>query len=292
MFGLLNVDKPAGLTSRDVVNRIQRRVRPVKIGHAGTLDPLATGVLVVCLGPATRLIDYVQQLRKCYRGTFLLGRESDTEDIEGQVVELPSPPQPTRADLERALAPFTGEIQQRPPAFSALKLGGQRAYDLARKGRHVELAPRPVMVYRLELRAYEYPEFQLDIECGSGTYVRSLGRDIAQSLGTAAVMSALQRTAIGSFRLAEAVSLERLETESLEPLLISPLMAVADLPQETLDDADLHRIANGQFLNRADWDPPTGEIAVTDRFRVLRAILERHGRGLWKAKLNFSRPEL
>src|SRR5437868_5550844 len=139
MFALLNVNKPAGITSRDVVNRLQRLVRPAKVGHAGTLDPLATGVLVVCLGQATRLIEYVQQMPKTYHGTFLLGRESDTEDIEGDVKELPNAPRPSRAEIDAALPQFVGRIEQRPPAYSALKVGGERAYDKARRGEAVVL---------------------------------------------------------------------------------------------------------------------------------------------------------
>src|SRR6476661_7210859 len=131
MFSLLNLCKPAGITSRDVVNRVQRLVKPHKVGHAGTLDPLAIGVLVVCLGPATRLIEYVQRMPKRYHGTFLLGRESDTEDIEGTVRERSDPPVPSRSEIEALIPRFLGDIEQRPPAYPALKVGGRRAYDLA-----------------------------------------------------------------------------------------------------------------------------------------------------------------
>ena len=200
MFGFLNLNKPAGVTSRDVVNQVQRLVRPEKVGHAGTLDPLATGVLVVCVGRATRLTEYVQRMPKHYSATFLFGRQSDTEDIDGQVIELADPPQPKRDQIEATLPKFLGEIQQVPPAYSALKVEGRRAYDLARRGEDVQLAARPVVIYELRIVAYEYPELRLDIVCGSGTYVRSLGRNIARTVGTQAVMSALVRTAIGNFR--------------------------------------------------------------------------------------------
>ena len=189
--GLLNLNKPAGMTSRDVVNIVQRLSRPAKAGHAGTLDPLADGVLVVCVGSATRLIEYVQRMPKRYVGTFLLGRQSPTEDIEGEVTELPDAPVPTREQIEAAARRFVGRIEQRPPAFSALKIRGRPAYKLARQGKPVELAPRPVEIYRIEVKKYRYPELVLEIDCGGGTYVRSLGRDLAESLGTAAVMSAL-----------------------------------------------------------------------------------------------------
>src|SRR5262245_59991053 len=151
MFGLLNVDKPAGMTSRYVVNRVQRLVKPHKVGHAGTLDPLATGVLVVAIGQATRLIEYVQRMSKVYQGVFLLGRTSDTEDVEGQITEHPSAPIPTVADTQAALPGFIGAIEERPPAYSALKVAGRRAHELARRGDTVELLPRTVHIHSLEI---------------------------------------------------------------------------------------------------------------------------------------------
>ena len=202
--GLLNLNKPVGMTSRQAVNVVQRLAGPAKAGHAGTLDPLASGVLVVCVGGATRLIEYVQRMRKRYVGTFLLGRQSITEDTEGDVTELPDAPVPNWQEIEAAAQRFVGRIEQRPPAFSALKVQGRAAYKLARQGKPVVLVPRPVDIHRIEIQSYEYPELVLAVECGSGTYVRSLGRDLAETLGTAAVMSALVRTSIGSHRLEEA----------------------------------------------------------------------------------------
>ena len=154
MFGLLNLSKPAGVTSRDLVNRVQRLVKPHKVGHAGTLDPLASGVLVVCLGSATRLIEYVQRMPKRYLATFLLGRQSETEDIEGTVTELVDPPVPTEAQLLAALPNFIGVIQQLPPAFSALKVEGKRAYEMARQGEIPDLKPRPIEVHSIDLIEY------------------------------------------------------------------------------------------------------------------------------------------
>src|SRR5262245_7182097 len=171
MFGLLNIDKPAGVTSRDVVNRVQRLVRPLKVGHAGTLDPLATGVLVVAIGQATRLVEYLQRLPKTYQGTFLLGRTSDTEDIEGTVIELTDTSIPTEQQIQGALPQFLGTIDQTPPAYSALKVSGQRSYDLARRGQAVDLAARPVEIHDLQLVRFAYPELELLIRCGSGTYI-------------------------------------------------------------------------------------------------------------------------
>ena len=182
------------MTSRRAVDLVERLARPAKAGHAGTLDPLATGVLVVCVGAATRLIEYVQRMPKRYRATFLLGRQSPTEDIEGEVTELPDAPIPTLDEIAAAAGRFVGRIAQRPPAFSALKVAGRRAYKLARAGQPPQLAPRPVEIFAAEIKSYQYPELVMEVECGSGTYIRSLGRDLAESLGTAAVMSALVRT--------------------------------------------------------------------------------------------------
>jgi tRNA pseudouridine55 synthase len=283
LFGLLNLNKPPGMTSRDAVDCVKRVVFPLKAGHAGTLDPLASGVLVVCVGAATRLIEYVQRMTKHYAATFLLGRESPTEDIEGGVSELENPPVPTIEQIAAAAAALTGPIQQRPPAFSAIKVAGRRAYDLARRGEHVELQPRIVIVHRLEVAAYAYPELKLRVECGSGTYVRSLGRDLAQSLGTAAVMSELVRTAVGNFRLAAAIDPATLTRENWSGHLLPALQAVEMLPRITLDAAEIARVLTGQPIERLDMptsDPPS-EVAALDPAGQLAAILTPRGPRLW-----------
>lgn len=247
-FGFLNIDKPAGMTSRRAVDIVHRLVRPARAGHAGTLDPLATGVLVIGVGRATRLIEYVQQQPKTYRGEFLLGRRSDTEDIEGQVVELDDPPVPELSDLIEAAAGLTGEILQRPPQYSALKVAGRRAYDLARRGEKVDLKPRPIRIYRLDIAEYNYPRLVLDVKCGSGTYIRSLGRDLAEQLGTAAVMSRLVRTAIGRFELANAISPETLDTESVFRYLEPALSAVPMLRRIDVTADQLPEIRQGRSI--------------------------------------------
>jgi len=287
-IGILNVDKPAGRSSRDIVDRVARLVWPAKAGHAGTLDPLATGVLVVCVGQATRLVPYVQRMHKRYHATFLFGRRSNTDDIEGEVTLLSDAPIPTQEAVEKALPLFLGEINQRPPAHSAIKVAGQRAYQLARRGATVELAPRPVTIYSLSVVRFNYPELQLDIECGSGTYVRALGRDLAASLGTAAVMSALKRTAIGAFRVEDAVPLDELTAETLPSHLRPALPAVADLPRITLDDAQLVEIRHGRPIARPEDqvgnspNEPGGEWAAIDNAGRLTAILyEKQAGQLW-----------
>ncbi len=284
--GLLNLNKPSGVTSRRVVDMVDRLVRPAKAGHAGTLDPLASGVLVVCIGQATRLIEYVQRLPKRYTGTFLLGRESNTEDIEGDVRELDNPPQPALEQLRAAAATLTGEILQRPPAFSALKVQGQRAYDLARAGRDVQLEPRPITIHRLQIMRYEYPELVLNIECSSGTYVRSLGRDLAEQLGTAAVMSALVRTAIGGFALDDALPPEALTDENLKQHVLPIGRAVDALPRITLAEAEAVRVARGQFIDRSEVT--VNEAAAFDAAGRLLAILARRDDGRYGPSRNFA----
>ncbi len=272
MFGLLNLIKPPRLTSRDVVNRVQRIAGGAKVGHAGTLDPLATGVLIVCVGPATRLIEYIQRMPKRYRGTFLLGRTSDTEDTEGQVIAIESASQPTEDQLRAILPRFVGEIDQMPPAFSALKVQGRRAYALARSGQRVDLAARRIVIHELRLLHYDYPEFLIDIACGSGTYVRSLGRDIAQALGTGAVMSALVRTAIGGFRLDDAVDLESLTAENLASKLLSPRLAVTDLPQIPVSEDQRRRLSQGLTIDDC-WTAGGAELAAIDATGRLCSIV-------------------
>lgn len=286
MFGILNIDKPPGKTSRDVVNVVQRLARPAKVGHAGTLDPLATGVLVVCVGPATRLIKYVQQLPKRYVATFQLGCRSDSDDTEGEVTPVDAPV-PTRAEVDAALPDFIGTIQQRPPAFSAIKVKGERAYKLARGGAEVRLDERPVTIYGVEVVVYDYPELVLDIRCGSGTYIRSLGRDLAEQLGTAAVMSALARTEIGSFVVDDAVSIEQLIESSFTALLQPARTAVAQLPSMCLNSDQLGKLSNGIMLSATD-ESSTQEIAAFDVAGQLVAILTPHRDKQLRPTVNFA----
>lgn len=290
-FGILSVNKPSSWTSRDVVNRVQRLVRPAKAGHAGTLDPLATGILLVCVGKATRLISYVQQLPKTYDATFLLGRTSASDDIETEVQELSAAPIPTLAQIEAQLPAFTGVIDQRPPAYSAIKVAGRRAYQLARQGEAIELEPRPVEIHNMKLLDYEYPSLRLKIECGSGTYVRSLGRDLAGSLGTSAVMSALTRTAIGSFCVDEAVSVEELDEQSIRKNLTAPLSALSQLAQVQLNAAQLEVIRHGrrvalQELRLSESDS-TGTIVAVDQSGKLVALVEQRRQGWLGPVVNF-----
>jgi tRNA pseudouridine55 synthase len=287
MFGLLNVNKPAGITSRDVVNRVQRLVHPHKVGHAGTLDPLATGVLVVAIGPATRLVEYVQRMPKTYRGTFLLGRTSDTEGIEGTVRELADPPRPTTKEIQTAIERLVGTIDQVPPAYSALKLDGERAYDLARRGQAVELESRPVEIYSLALVSHSYPELTLLVQCGSGTYIRSLGRDLARSLGSDAVMLALRREAIGPFAIDTAVDGNSLTVATIQSHLLSPLIAVSQLPRIDVSADEARRLAMGQTIDNR-WGRPEGEITAVGPRQDLIAIVVPAGTDKLRASKSFA----
>ena len=285
MFGLLNLCKPTGITSRDLVNRVQRLVKPHKVGHAGTLDPLASGVLVVCLGPATRLIEYVQRMPKRYLATFLLGRQSETEDIEGTVTELVDPPVLSEAQIRAVLPQFFGTIQQLPPAFSALKVEGKRAYDLARQGDTPDLQPRPIEVHSIDLIEYSYPQLKLDIRCGSGTYVRSLGRDVARSLGTEAVMSALTRTEIGPFHLQQALGGDEITPQTIDRNFLSPQTALGDMPIITVTEQEAAFLRNGRQLIRPDLDNASAEICALSPDGRLLAILVPAGNGLWQPRI-------
>ena len=283
MHGVLNLNKPAGVTSRRVVDQVQRLVRPGKAGHAGTLDPLATGVLVVAIGSATRLISYVQQMPKRYLATFLLGYTSSTEDIEGEMHELPDVPQPTLDAIRATAAQLTGTFEQTPPVFSALKVAGRRAYALARRGEHVELAPRPVTVYAFDVLEYAYPHVVADIRCTGGTYVRSLGRDLGEQLGTGAVMAGLERTAVGQFTVEEAIAPDRLTPDSLLAHLQPPVAAVTELPRVVLSASELEGVSHGRTIFR---DAVAGagytsdsELAAVDSTGRLVAILTASSSG-------------
>ncbi len=287
MLGFLNINKPAGWTSRDVVNRVQRLVRPAKTGHAGTLDPLATGVLVVGVGRATRLIEYVQQKPKRYQAKFLLGCTSESDDTETNVRELVGATIPTRAEIETALPHLVGRIEQRPPDYSAVHIAGRRAYRLAREGKSISLPPRIVEVHSLAILGYEYPELELDILCGSGTYVRSLGRDLAESLGTGAVLSDLIRTEIGEFELEDSLSVDELTSEAIPKNLLPPVAAVSHLPQLVLSEDQVGEIRFGRPIP-FDMPETQGDLAGIDSDGQLVAVLRQKRAGVLAPHRNFA----
>ena len=222
LHGLLVIDKPLGLSSMDVVRRVRRRAGHCKTGHAGTLDPLATGVLICCLGNATKCVDQLMGMTKVYDTTIDLSAFTNTDDAEGepQPVDVATPP--TEQQVREALDQLTGSIQQTPPAYSAININGQRAYKLARKGEAVELPARIVRVDSIELRRYDWPTLELTITCGKGTYIRSLARQIGQILSTGGYLTALRRTAIGPYGIDQSVRIDDLP-EPIMPENVLPI---------------------------------------------------------------------
>jgi tRNA pseudouridine55 synthase len=246
LHGLLVLDKPGGMTSRDAVTRAQRWFpRRTRLGHCGTLDPLATGVLVLCVGAATRLTEYVQNMSKTYHAGLLLGVRSDTDDADGTVTPAAVAQPPDRAAVERALDGFVGEIEQVPPAYSAAKVAGQRAYDLAREGHEVSLKARRVRIDRVDVLAYAFPRLGLAVQCGKGTYIRSLARDLGERLGCGAMVETLRRTRVGPFAAEQGLSLET-DAEAARRYLLPPSAAVAELPRVALGPAQAERLRQGQ----------------------------------------------
>ena len=232
--GFLVLDKPAGLSSHGCVARVRRAYGLKRVGHGGTLDPAVTGVLPIALGPATRLLPYLSG-DKAYRGVVQLGVRTDSDDLEGEVLERQTPPPLSASELEAALAPFRGLIQQRPPAVSAVHVNGQRAYKLARAGEQVELQARPVSLHRLELLHWdpELGRLELEVACSAGTYIRSLARDLGEALGCGGCLAQLRRTEALGFQLEQSVSWEQLEALP-PPALVDPLEALSHLHQHQL----------------------------------------------------------
>jgi tRNA pseudouridine55 synthase len=214
--GILNLDKPAGVTSFDVVARVKHLLREMRVGHGGTLDPLATGVLPIFLGQATRLMEYMAELSKTYRAVVELGAVTATYDAEGEVIRRCDASDKTFAQVEAALALFRGDIMQAPPAFSALKQHGMPLYRLARQGVTPVVEKRPVHIYRLEMLDFNSPRVSLEIECSKGTYIRSLAYDLGEALGCGAYLKSLTRTAYGPFNITDAITLERLGAAASE----------------------------------------------------------------------------
>jgi tRNA pseudouridine55 synthase len=254
LSGLLNIDKPKGITSHDVVNRIRKLAGQRKVGHAGTLDPMATGVLLVCLGQATRLIEYLVPGRKQYRATIRFGMTTDTLDAEGQTTTQNDLAGLTESRLREILPAFVGEIEQIPPLFSAIKKEGQPLYKRARAGEIVEVEPRRVTIHELTWVEWQAPDLTVDITCSPGTYIRSLARDLGQAAGPGAHLAGLVRTASGSWQLAEAVPLEQLEHEAAQSTAtwqrhIYPLdQAIAYLPQVILSAEAVTDVQQGRQI--------------------------------------------
>ncbi len=277
MYGLLNINKPATWTSRDVINWIEQQARKVKIGHAGTLDPLATGVLIVCLGHATRLVPFLHELPKTYVATFLLGRRSDSDDIDTEVELLADAPAVSTEQLLTVIPNFVGTITQQPPTFSAIKINGQPAYRKARQGKPIAVPLREVDVHSIALLEHAKDTFSLEIQCGSGTYIRSIGRDIAAACGSAAVMSSLCRTRVGDFTVEAAIGPLAIERQTVAELLLCPQQAVPQRPLIRLTPDEIPRVENGNEIPaRLELTIETREVALCDANGVMIALADFH----------------
>lgn len=282
--GVLNIDKPVGLTSHDVVQRVRRLTGVRRVGHAGTLDPLATGVLVVCVGWATRFAEYVVGQPKTYHATVRLGQMTDTYDAEGTIV-AEQPVTVSAAGIEAALGAFRGPIRQQAPAYSAIKQEGQPLHKRVRRGETVEAPVRDVTIYALELLAYESPDVELRIVCSSGTYVRSLAHDLGQALGCGGHIVALRRTAVGGFVAGEATPLAELTPENWRAHLHSPETAVAHLPSIALRPEEAVKLRQGQPVPIAPGTEESPLMRVYDEAGHLLGLAEPR-EGQWRARKN------
>lgn len=271
MFGFLNVYKPKGITSHDVVSVLRRITKVKQIGHTGTLDPFAEGVLPICIGKATRLIEYLDD-DKAYTGTIQLGSSTTTYDLEGEEVNS-SDKKVTFNEIEAALDKFRGEIEQLPPIYSAIKVNGKKLYEYAREGKEVKIEPRGVNISNLQILNF-YPEtrqLELHIECSKGTYIRSIANDLGEELGTYGHLVKLVRVKAGMFEVNNAVSLEHIQTkEDVEKLLIAPLTKLNYMTYE-LNKNELVKVSNGTAIMPSKELPENSLILLTSQERLIAA---------------------
>jgi tRNA pseudouridine55 synthase len=250
IHGVLVIDKPEGITSHDVVDRVRRWAGQKRVGHLGTLDPLATGVLPIALGEATKLSRILTLGKKGYAGRIRLGQERTTYDREGEVVRELEGPWPTREQVVKALERFRGETEQAPPPYSAVKRGGQASYRRARRGEDVQLEPRKVTIYELDVSDYEPPLVTVEVVCSAGTYLRSLAHDLGGILGTGGTLWDLRRTQSGPFTLEQAIPLDSID--ELGSTRVIPMAAATGLPSYEVDARTAQRVSQGIRLGRHD----------------------------------------
>lgn len=277
--GVLPVDKPVGPTSHDAVAAVRRALRTRQVGHTGTLDPFASGLLLVCFGPATRLAEYLTPLPKTYRAVMRLGEATDTDDRTGEVLARSDVWRDLTEDRVRAaLERQVGEIEQLPPRFSAKKVGGERMYAAARRGEEVERRPSRVTIYRIEVLDVRLPEVEFEVECGSGTYIRAIARDAGEALGVGGHLAELRRTRMGAHSVEGAVPLDALgDAERVVAAVLSPADAVSHLPRVEVDEAGAAALGHGRALP-ASADAPAGvPLALVGAGGALLAIAERTG---------------
>jgi len=294
--GVLVIDKPIGMTSHDVVQVVRRGIGIRRAGHTGTLDPRASGVLVVLVGPAVRISEYVSASDKRYQATIHLGSTTDTYDAEGEILNSKPVPGLTEDDLDKVLQTFVGEIEQVPPPYSAVKVGGRKAYEMAREGEEVNLAPRKINVYSLEILEWETPELVIDVFCSSGTYVRSLAADLGEKLGCGAHLSGLRRTKSGRFTLRDAVPLRRLQESFTNGTwyryLIPAAEALADWPALELTAHQVDQVIHGHRIPASESYAPEPEAglwarALSEQSELVALMLFDEGTQEWQPKKVF-----
>lgn len=288
--GILNINKPAGMTSHDVVNRVRKIIGIKKVGHTGTLDPMATGVLLVCAGKATRLIEYMVGGQKEYQATMRLGEATNTYDAEGEIISAHPTSHITGTMVRKALTTFVGTIQQVPPPFSAIKKDGVPLYKLARKGITVTPAPRTVYIEQINLIRFDAPNVVFSVVCGAGTYIRSIAHDAGQLLGVGAHLTQLTRTANGPWRIETATTLQSLAEaatqNALDTFLHHKELALRHLPQITLSPEEEKCVAMGQFIPNEHNLQDTA-IAAYNNAESLIAVLTPREPNLLKPKKVF-----
>jgi len=289
--GVLVVDKPVGMTSHDVVQAIRTGTGLRRAGHTGTLDPRASGVLVILVGPAVRLSEFVSASDKRYQAIIRLGSTTDTFDADGKLTESNQPVNVTEEQFEKALSAFVGEIEQTPPPYSAVKVQGRKAYELAREGEEVELAPRKITVYHLEVLEWAPPEAVIDVHCSSGTYVRSLANDVGNALGCGAYLVGLRRTKSGRFTLRDATPLRKLQEAftagNWYQYLIPAAEALAEWPAVELSPDQVEEVKHGHRVKAAP-DAKAGLVRGVSMAGELIAILTLDEAALeWQPKKVF-----
>jgi tRNA pseudouridine55 synthase len=275
-YGVLPVDKPVGPTSHDAVAAVRRALRTRAVGHTGTLDPFASGLLLVCLGPATRLAEYFAPLPKTYVATMRLGQATDTDDHTGEVVASSDAWRDlAREQIESMLAAQVGTIQQLPPAYSAKKVDGERMYAVARRGGEVERTPVTVTIYAIRILSVDLPDVVFEVECGNGTYIRAIARDAGEALGVGGHLRELRRTRIGPHDVAGAVPMDRLGEEALvREAMIAPAAAVSHLPRVVADERGEADLRHGRAVQAPDGFAADGPVAVVSAGGELLAVGE------------------
>ncbi len=268
MKGILLVDKPTGMTSHDVVDHIRRAARMRRIGHTGTLDPAATGLLILCLGPATRLSEFLTGLDKVYEGTMRLGVTTDSYDMDGTVTEERPVPELSEQDIQQAFDALTGDIMQTPPMVSAVKVGGERLYKKARKGETVERKARPVTVREFSMLGLHTPDIDFRVRCTRGTYARALCHDVGQALGCGAVLASLRRTWVGQHSVEKSSPMEAFSNPEDVTSRLLPMAQALDMPEVVVTDQGREMVKAGSPLTRAHM---VGTCPVTEGWVQVKA---------------------